>query len=110
MLQPGTKKNNLTALLTTTVQRKTNAGQFCQGIAFTKNSSGKRKCSMYLNSQADNFFYEFIGPGLSAGRLVCITFRCLYKNNLLFLYACLSDIKIILNFPRLTLVITLEIT
>lgn len=82
MMQPGTKKNNLTALLATTVRRRTNAGQFCQGIAFTRNSSGKRKCSMHLNLQADNFFYECIGPGLSAGRLVCITFRCLYKNKL----------------------------
>lgn len=49
MLQPGTKKNNFTTLLAATVHRETNAGQSCQGIAFTKNSSGTRKCSVYLN-------------------------------------------------------------
>lgn len=43
MLQPGTKKNNFTTLLTTTVHRKTNTGQFCQGIAFTKKLLWEKK-------------------------------------------------------------------
>lgn len=36
MLEPGTKKNNLTTLLATAMHSKTKAEQFCQGTAFTK--------------------------------------------------------------------------